>query len=141
MSVLMPLSQPAWAGNFCSNLLSPFLFTAHIISSQAISFHILIYARFSQFLWSNFLPFSSCFNFHNLSYLGIGVSTHSMTIPPQTALNYSILNLHNNTRPITKNISRHPINQSHSSDHANHTMLHPMEPRLISNRNFPRQVQ
>ena len=36
-----------------------------------------------------------------------------MNIPSQTALNYHILNLHNNTHPITKNISRHPINQSH----------------------------
>ena len=78
-----------------------------ILSSQAISFQILLYALFPRLPWSTLLPFPSYFNFHNLAYLGIDVSTHGMTIPPKTALIYHILNLQNNTHFITKNISRH----------------------------------
>ena len=37
-----------WVGNFCLNLLSPFLSIVCILSSQAISFQILLYALF---LW------------------------------------------------------------------------------------------
>ena len=70
--------------------------------------------------------------------MGIDVSTHDTTIPPQTALNYHILNLHNNTHPIMKNITRHPINKSHPKHHPDHTMLHPTQPRLISNSKFSR---
>ena len=111
----MPLSRLAGFGNFFLNSLSPFLSIARILSSQAISFHFLLYALFLRFSWSTLLPFPSYFNFHNLNfltYLGIDVSKHDMTIPPQAALNYHILDLHSNTHPITKSISRHPINQS-----------------------------
>ena len=51
--------------------------------------------------------------------------THDMIIPPQATLNYHILNIQNNTHPILKNISRHPINQSHLKHHPDHTTLHP----------------
>ena len=111
--------------NFCSNSLSSFLLIVRILSSLAISFQILLYALFPRFPWSIFLPFPSYFNFHNLTYLGTDVSTHDMTIPLQTALNYDTLNLHNNTHPITKNISRHPINQSHPTHYPDHTTLPP----------------
>ena len=67
---------------------------------------------------------------------GIDVSTHDMTIPPHTALNDHILNLHNNTQPITKNFNRHPINQSHPTHYPDHTTLHPTLPRLILNSKF-----
>ena len=97
----MPLSQLAGVGNFCFNSLSPFLSIVRIRCSQAILFQILFYALFLRFPWST-LPFPSYFNFHNLTYFGNDVSTHDMTIPPQTALNY-ILKLHNNTHHITKN--------------------------------------
>ena len=105
MPVLMPSFQLAGVSNFCSNLLSPFLSIVHILSSQALSFQILLYTLFSRFPWSTLLPFPSYFKFHNPTYLGIDVSTHDMTIPPQMVLNYHILNLHSNTHPITKNIS------------------------------------
>ena len=75
------------------------------------------------------LPFLSYSKFHNLTYLGIDVSTHDMTKPPQTALNYHILNLHNNTHPITKNISRHTINQFHLTHHPDHATLQPTQPK------------
>ena len=131
-SILMPLSQLAGVSNFCSNLLSPFL---SILSSQTILFQIIFYTFFPKFPWSTLLPFPSYFNFHNLTYLEIDVSFHDMTIPLQKAFN--ILNLHNNTHPITKNISGHPINQSHPTDHPDHTMLHLMQPCLICNTKFP----
>ena len=121
----MPLSRLAGISNFCSNLLSPLL---SIVLSPLFSSHIvpiLLYALFPRFPWSTLLPLPSYFNIHNLTYLGIDVSTHGMTIPPLTSLNYHILNLHKNTNPITKNISRHPINQSHPTHHLDHTTLHP----------------
>ena len=130
----MPLSRLAGVSNFCSNSLSPFLSIVRILSSQAISFQILLYVLFPRFPWSTLLPFPSYFNFHRVTYFGIDVST----IPPQMALNDHILNLHNNTHPITKNISRHPVNQSHPTHHPDHTTIHPTQPRLIHNSKFPR---
>ena len=132
----MSLSRLAGVSNFCSNSLSPFFSIVRILSSQSISFQIL-YALFPKFSWSTLLRFPSYFNFRNLTYLGIDVSTHDMTIPSQTALNYHILNLHSNAHPITKKISRHPINQSHPT-HPDHTTLHPTQPRLICNIKFLR---
>ena len=129
----MPLSRPAAVSNFCSNSLSPFLSIVRILSSQAILFQILLYALFPRFPWSSLLPFPSYFNFQILTYLGIDISTHDMTIPPQTAFSDHILNLHNNTHPITKSISQHPINQSHPTHNPDHTTLHPTQPRLIRN--------
>ena len=108
----MLLSRLVGVSNFCFNLLLLFLSIKDILSSQAILFLILLYALFSRFPWSTFLPFPSFFKLHNLMYLGIDVSMYGMTIPLQRALNYCILNLHNNTHLIPKNISRHPINQS-----------------------------
>ena len=133
----MSLSPLAGVGNICSNSLSPFLSIVRIFSFQAISFQILLYALFPRFSWSTLLLFPSYSNFHNLTYLGIDVSTHDMIIPPQTALNYT-LDLHNMTHPITKNITRHPINQSQHTHHPDHTRLHPTQPRLICNSKFPR---
>ena len=135
-SFLMPLSWLAGVGNFCSNLVLPFLLIICILFSQAILFQILLYTFFPRIPWSIFLPFPGYVNFHNLRYFGIGVSMHDMTMPPQTALNYHILNLHSNTHPITKNVSQNPINQSHPT-HPDHTMLHPTQPRLIHNSKFP----
>ena len=132
----MPLSWLCGVDNFCFNLLLPFLSIIRILSSQAMSFQILLCALFPRFPWS-ILPFSSYFNFHNLTYLGTGVSTHDMTIPQQMVLNY-ILDLHSNSHPIMKNISRHPINHSHPTHHPDHMMLHPMQPPLIRNSKFPR---
>ena len=134
----MPLSWLAGVSNFCSNLLLPFLWIIHTLSSQAILLQVLLYELFPRFLWSTLPPFPSYLNFHNLMYLGIDISTHDMNIPLQTALNYYFLNLHNNTHLITKNISQHPINQSHPKHHPNHRMLHPMQLRLIHNSKFPR---
>ena len=127
----MPLSRLPGVGDFCSNLLSPFLPIVCILSSQTISFQILLHALFPQFPWLTLLPISSYFSFHNLMYLVIDVSTHDMTIPPQTALNYHILDLHNNTHPIMKNISRHPINQSYPTHNPDHSTLHPMQSELL----------
>ena len=93
--ILIPLSGLA-RGNFCFNLLLPFLSIVRILSPQAILFQILLYALFPGFPWSTCLPFPSYFNFHNLTYLGSDVSTQDMTIPPQMASTY-IPNLHNNT--------------------------------------------
>ena len=134
----MPLSRPAGVGNFCFNSLSPFLSIVRILFSQAILFQILLYAHFPRFPWSTPLPSPSYFNFYNLKYLGIDVSTHDMTIPRQTALNYHILDLHNNNHPITKNISQHPINQSHPTHHPDHATLHPTQPCLFRSGKFPR---
>ena len=124
----MPLSRLAGVSNFCSNALSPFLSIVRIFFSQAISFQILLYTLFPRFPWLTLLPFPSYFKFHNLTYLGIDVYTHDMTIPPQMVLNDQIPNLQN----ITNNISRHPINQSHPTHHHDHTTLHPTQPRLTA---------
>ena len=129
----MALSRLAGVSNFCSNSLLPYLSIVCILSSQAISFQIL-YALFPRFPWSTRLPFPNYFSFHNLTYLGIDVSTHGMALPPQTALNDLILDLHNSTHPITKNNSRHAINHSHPT-HPDHVTLHPTQPRLIRNSN------
>ena len=136
-SVLMPLSRLAGVSNFCSNSLSPFLSIVRILSSQAISSQILLYALFPRFPWSTLLPFPSYFDFHNLTYLGMDVSTHDMTIPPD-GFELSYLNRHSKTHPITKNISRHPIDQSHPTHHPDHTTFHPTQPRLICNSKFTR---
>ena len=136
----MPLSRLAGVSNFCSNSLSPSLSIVRILSFQAISYQIPLYALFPRFPWLNLLPFPSYFNYHNLKYLGIDVSTYDITIPPPTALNYHILNLYNSTHPITKNISRHPINQSHPA-HSDHTTLHPTQPHFIRKSKFRRFKQ
>ena len=130
-TVLMPLSRLAGVSSFCSNLLSPFPSIVRILSFPAISFQIFLYALFPRFPWPTILPFPTYFDFHNLTYLGTNVSTHGMTIPPQTALNDHILSHHSNTRHITKNISHHPINQFHSTYHPDHTTLHPTQRRMI----------
>ena len=122
-------------GNFCFNLLSAFLSILHIISSQAIFFLFLLYGFFPQFRWSTLLSFPSYFKLHNLRYLKVDVSTYDMTIPLQTAFNHHIFDLHSNTHPILKNISRHPIDQSHPTHDPDHTMLHLC---LIWNSTFPR---
>ena len=85
-SVLMPLSRLVGVSNICSNSLSPFPSIVRILSSQAISFQVLLYALFPRFPWSTLLLFPSYFNFHNLTYLGIDVSTHDMTIPTKPRL-------------------------------------------------------
>ena len=121
-SVLIPLSRLAGVGNFCFNSLSPFLSIVRILSSQAISFQILLYTLFPRFPWSPFLPFPSYFKLHNLMYLGVDVSTDNMTISPQTVLNYHIFYLHNDTHLIPKKISRHPLDQSHPT-HPGYTTL------------------
>ena len=108
--VSIPLSQLAEVGKFCFNLSSPFLLIVYILSSQTISLQILLYALFPQFPWLTLLPFLSYFKLHDLTYLGVNLSTDDMTIPLQTALNYCIYDLHNNTHPIPKNVSQHPIN-------------------------------
>ena len=133
LPVLMPLCRLARVGNFGFNSLSPFLSIVRILSSQVISFQILLYTLFPQFIWSTLLPFPSYFKLHNLMYLGVDVSTDDMTVPPQTTLNYNILDLHNNTHPIPKN-----IDQSKPTHHPDHTTLHPTQPCLIRNSKFPR---
>ena len=112
----MTLSRLTAVGNFCFNFLSPFLSIVHILSSQAISFQILLYTLLPRFPWS-ILPFPGYFKPHNLTYLGVDVSTVDMTIQLQTVLNYHAFDLHNNTHSIPKNISRHPIDQSHPAHH------------------------
>ena len=86
----MTLSQLAGVGNS----LSSFLSIVRILSSQAILFQILLYKLFPRFSWSTLLPFSCYFKLHNLTYLGIDVSTHDVTIIPETALNYHFVDLH-----------------------------------------------
>ena len=119
----MPLSQLAVVSNFCSNSLPPFLLIIRILSSEAILLQILLYTLFTRFPWVTLHLFPSNFSLHNLMYLGIDVSTHDITIPPQMAFSYHIINLHSNAYLITKDISWHPINQSHPT-HLDHTMLH-----------------
>ena len=133
----MPLSRLAGVSNFCFNSLSLFLLIVRILFSQAISIQILLYQSSHGFPWLILFPFPSYFNFHNLTCLGIDVSTHDMTIPPQTALNYHILNLHNNTHSMPKN-SRQPISQSHTTHHPDQKTLHLTQPRRICNSKFPR---
>ena len=125
MSVLIPLSQ---VGGFLSIICIP---------SWAMSIQILLYALLPWFPWSMLLPFPSYFNFHNLMYLGIDVSTYDMTIPSETPLNYCILYLQSKTHSIRKNLSQHPINQSHPTHHPDHTTFHPMQPRFIRDSKFP----
>ena len=86
----MPLSQLAVVSNFCSNSLPPFLLIIRILSSEAILLQILLYTLFTRFPWVTLHLFSSNFSLHNLMYLGIDVSTHDITIPPQMAFSYHI---------------------------------------------------
>ena len=82
MSVLMLLSRLAGAGNFYFNSFLPFLSVVSVLSCQAMSFQILFCELFPGFPWSTFF-FSQLFQFfklHNLTCLGINVSTHNMTI-------------------------------------------------------------
>ena len=134
----MLLSRLVRVGNSCFNMLSPFHSIVHILSSQAISFQIFLYALFPRFPWSILLSFLWYFMLHDLTYLGADISMDDMTIPLQTSLNYEIFDCHDNTHPIPKNISRHPINQPHSTHHPDHMMLHPTQPHFIHNSKFPR---
>lgn len=104
-SVLMPLSWLTGAGNLCFKFFSPFFSIVLMLFFQVTSFQILLYALFSR---SNLLPFTSYFKLHKLHVL-----TDDMTIPLQTALHDHILGIHNDTHPISKNISGDPIDQRH----------------------------
>ena len=53
----MPLSRLPGVSNFCSNWLSPFLSIVRILSSQAISFQILLYTLSHDFLGRPFFLF------------------------------------------------------------------------------------
>ena len=134
----MPLSRLAGVGNFCFNLLSPFLPMVHIIFSLAILFQILLYALCRRSPWSTLLPLPRYLKLHNLTYLGAHVSTDDMTATSQMALNYHIFDLHNNTHLIPKKFSRYTIDQSHPTYHPDQTTLRPIQPRLIRNSKFPR---
>ena len=137
----MPLPRPAGVYKFYFNLLSPFLSIVGILSSQTISLQVLLYAAlFSRFLWSTLLYFPSYFKLHSLTYLGVDISTDDMIIPPQTAFHYHIFDLHNNSHLIPKNISQHPIDQSHPTQHPDPTTLHSTQPRFICNTKFPRST-
>ena len=109
----MSLSGLAGVVNFCFNSLSPFPSIVRFLSSQAILSQIALYAFFPRFPQSTLLPFPSYFKLDNLTYLAVDIMTDDMTIPQQTALNYHIFDLHNNTHPILKNISHH----AHHPDH------------------------
>ena len=108
------------------------LLSSHIIWNPSLRFLPMIFLV-------NLFPFPSYFNLHNLMYLGINISMNDMTIPQQTVLNNHVLSLHNNTHPITKNISQHPINQSHPTHYPDHVTLSPpyTQPCLIHNSKFP----
>ena len=67
-SVLMSLSRLAGVGNFCFNMLSPFHSIVRILSSQAISFQIFLYAHFPRFPWSILLSFPWYFMLHDLTF-------------------------------------------------------------------------
>ena len=136
----MPLSRLARVGNFCFNMLLPFQSIVRILSSQAISFQFFLYALFPQFPWLTLLSFPWYFKLHDLTYLGADISTNAMTIPLQKSMNYEIFDRHDNTQPIPKNISRHPINQPHSTHHPDHTTLHLTQPHFIRNSKFLRFV-
>ena len=127
-SVIIPVG---WVGSFCFNLI------LCILSFQAISFQILLYALFRRFPWLTLLLFPSYFKLHNLTYLIVNVLMDNMTIPSQTDLNYHIFDLHNNTHHILKHISWHPIDQSHPTHHPDHATLHPKQPCLIRNSKSP----
>ena len=85
-----------------------------------------------------FLKKVLCTSFTTSVLMPLSRLTNDMTIPPQTLLNYGIFDRHDNTHLIPKNISRHPINQPHSTHHPDHTTLHPTQPHFIRNSKFPR---
>ena len=107
------------------------LFLSHIVPNP-------FYALFSRFPWSTLLPFPSYFKLHNLTYLGIDVSTDDVTLPPQMALNY-ISSLFTTTPTLSRRTSVDTfINRSHRIYHPDHATLHLTRPRLICNSKFPR---
>ena len=67
-NVIIPVG---WVGSFCFNLLLPFLSILCILSFQAISFQILLYALFRRFPWLTLLLFPSYFKLHNLTYVRV----------------------------------------------------------------------
>ena len=124
----MLLSQLAGVGNFCFNLCSPILSIICILSSQAFSLQILLYALFAQFPWSTLLPFPSYFKLHNLMYLGFDISMDGMTIPQRSALNYHIFDLHNNTLSTVLTPYIILIILRSTNDQRSHTILrHPQQ--------------
>lgn len=109
------------------------------LDRTVILFYIVLYMLLTRFLLSA-LFFSSYFKLHNLTHLRADVSTDDHTTADGFALSYlqsSIFNLQQHL-PYLSNISRHPINQYHFTHYHDLTMLHPTQPRLIRNSNFPR---
>ena len=83
-------------------------------------------------LFSNhIIPNSSSCTLPTISLVNSSSYFQLFQLPPQTALNYHILDLHNNTHPIMKNISRHSINQSYPTHNPDHSTLHPMQSELL----------
>ena len=74
--------------SFYFNLLSPFLLIVSVPSSQATSFRILLYALFPWFPWSTLFSFHSYFKLHNLTHLGVDVSTDDHPTTDSFALSH-----------------------------------------------------
>ena len=118
-----------WPGSAIFALIcSRYISRSYASSPQVISFQILLGQPF--FL---FLVISSSINLLIWELMSRQII---MTMSPQTTLHYHIHNLHN-TQIIPKNISRHPTDQSHPKHHHDHKTLHPTQPCLIRNSNFP----
>ena len=127
MSVLKPLSRLAGVGNFCFKLLSPFRSIVCILSSQAISFQIILYALFPQFPWSTSFLYPVISS--SITSRIWELMSRRMTWPYHRRRFCIIVSLIFTTTP---------THLSHPIHHPDHTTLQPSKARLIRNSKFPR---
>ena len=116
----MPLSWLAQVFNFCFNLCLLFLSIVRFLSSQAISCQIFLYALFPRFSWSTVLIFHSYFKLHNLTYVGVDISSVFTTTPTLSRR------------------TAHTLSTSITPTYPDYAMLHPTQPHLMCNSKFPR---
>ena len=103
--VLMWLYRLAGAGSFCFNSILPFFWLyMHPHDLTLKPYHSKYFCTHSS---QDFLGWP----FFLFPVISTSITSHTWEL--QMALNYYILNLFSQQHPITKNISRYPINQSH----------------------------
>ena len=123
----MPLSRLAWVSNFC---------IVGILSSQAISFQIFLYALFHTISLVDPSSFSQLFQLPQPYVFGNWClhAWRDHTTGDGFELSYLQSQQH---PPYYEEHCWHPINQSHPTYHPDHTTLYPTQSRVIRNNKFP----
>ena len=137
--VLIPLSRLAGVGSFCFNLFSPFWSYASSLLKPYCSKSFFTDSSHDFLGWPFFLfPVNSTYITSRIWKLMSPRMTWLLNRKWRwIIISWIFTTTSTQCHPVTKNITRHPINQSHPA-HPDHATLHPTQPHLICSSEFPR---